>query len=54
MLASLPAAWTTRIAPNWPAEITAEHGEQSATLSRIADDFQFDEILTLANGYGDQ
>lgn len=44
----------TRIAPSWPAEITAEHGKLAAARSRLADDFQFDEILTLANDYGDQ
>ena len=42
------------MAPSWPTEITAEHGELAATLSRLADDFQLDEILTFANGYGDQ
>jgi hypothetical protein len=41
-----------RIAPSWPAEITAEHGELAAALSRLADDFQFDEILTLAMATG--
>lgn len=50
---SLPAARPTpRIAPSWPAEITAEHGELAAALSRLADDFQFDEILTLARATG--